>query len=67
MSPDKAYDDLTVEELADEIAGLDAEIESCQNYIAKLKKSIKQKSDLRESLLEILARSKQVKGWPKHA
>lgn len=63
MSPDKAYDDLTAEELADEIAGLDLEIEACQTVIAKARKSLKQKTDLRESLIEIISRSRQVKGW----
>ncbi len=67
MSPDKAYVDLTDEELADEIAGLDSEIDSCQNSIAKLRKNLKDKQNLRESLIEILSRKKQIKGWPRYA
>lgn len=63
MSPDRAYDDLTQQELTDEIRGLDTEIESCQNSLAKLRKELKQKTYLRESLIEICARKTQVKGW----
>lgn len=63
MSPEKAYDDLTPEELADEISGLDREIDSCQTTLSKIRKSLKQKMSLRESLIEISARHRQVRGW----
>jgi prefoldin subunit 5 len=63
MSPEKAYEDLTPQELADEVAGLDDEIESCQNSLGKIRRAIKQKQDLRESLIEILTRSSQMRGW----
>lgn len=58
-----SYDDLSSEELADEIAGLDKEIEGCQASLVKLKRSLRQKQDLRETLIEICTRKQQVKGW----
>jgi prefoldin subunit 5 len=61
-----SYDDLSSQELADEIAGLDKEIEDCQASLGKLRRSLKQKQDLRESLIEICTRKKQAKGWSKH-
>ena len=63
MSPDKAYDDLTPQDLADEISGLDGEIESYQKSIGNLRRLIKQKEGLRDSLIEIWSRHKQIKGW----
>jgi uncharacterized coiled-coil protein SlyX len=60
-----SYDDLTIEELADEIAGLDKEIEDCQASLAKMRRSLKQKQELRESLIDIVSTRTQVKGWPK--
>ncbi len=60
-----SYDDLTIEELADEIAGLDKEIDNCQASLAKQRRSLKQKEDLRESLIEIVARRRNIKGWSK--
>lgn len=59
-----SYDDLSLEELADEISGLDKEIEDCQASLAKQRRSLKQKEDLRESLIEIISRRRNVKGWP---
>lgn len=61
-----SYDDLTVEELADEISGLDKEIENCQASLAKQRRSLRQKEDLRESLIDIVTRRKNIKGWPRH-
>lgn len=61
-----SYDDLTIEELADEIAGLDKEIENCQASLAKQRRSLKQKEDLRESLIDIVSRRKNIKGWSKN-
>lgn len=63
MSPEKAYDDLAPEDLADEIYGLDSEIESYQKSIGNLRRLIKQKEGLRDSLVEIWSRHKQIKGW----
>lgn len=60
-----SYDDLTIEEIADEISGLDKEIENCQASLAKQRRSLRQKEDLRESLIEIVARRKNIKGWSK--
>jgi len=60
-----SYDDLTIEELADEISGLDKEIENCQASLAKQRRSLRQKEDLRESLIEIVARRRNIKGWSK--
>ncbi len=60
-----SYDDLTIEELADEIAGLDKEIENCQASLAKQRRGLKQKEDLRESLIEIVSRRRSIKGWSK--
>ena len=58
-----SYDDLSSEELADEIAGLDKEITDCQATLAKIRRSLRQKEELRENLIEISTRRKQVKGW----
>jgi uncharacterized small protein (DUF1192 family) len=58
-----SYDDLTVEELTDEISGLDKEIENCQASLAKMRRGLKQKEDLRETLIDILSRRKGIKGW----
>lgn len=60
-----SYDDLTIEELTDEISGLDKEIENCQASLAKMRRSLKQKEDLRESLLDIVSRRKGSRGWIK--
>ena len=61
-----SYDDLTAEELSDEIAGLDKEIEDCQASIAKARRSLKQKQDLRDNLIEICSRKRQVRGWQRN-
>jgi uncharacterized small protein (DUF1192 family) len=58
-----SYDDLTTEELSDEIAGLDQEIEDCQASIARARRSLKQKQDLRDTLIELCSRKRQVRGW----
>lgn len=65
MTHDTSYDDLSSQEIADELAGLDQEIEDCQVSIGKLRRSLKQKQDLRDSLIDIWSRKKQVKGWQK--
>lgn len=59
------YGDLSDEELADEIAGLDREIENCQATLRKIVKGLKSKTQLRESLIDIASKKKQFKGWPK--
>ncbi len=51
-----SYDDLTSQELADEIAGLDKEIEDCQASLARTRRSLKQKQELRENLIDIWTR-----------
>lgn len=64
MSHDQElYEDLSTEELADEIAGLDKEIEGLQASIAKNRRCMKQKDELRETLIDILAANKQGKRW----
>ena len=67
MNPntDISYGDLSPQELADEIAGLDKEIESCQASLAKLRRSLKQKEELRDSLVQIAAHLNTTKGWLK--
>ena len=67
MTYELNYSDLTPQELADEIAGLDEEIASCQATLAKMKKSLKQKQNLRESLIDICSRRMQIRGWPTRA
>jgi hypothetical protein len=64
MSHDQElYEDLSTEELADEIAGLDKEIEGLQVSIARNKRCLKQKDELRETLIDLLAINKQGKRW----
>jgi hypothetical protein len=59
------YLDLNAEELADEIAGIDKEIEDCQSALARIRKSLNRKMELREMLIDRHKQLSQRKGWTK--
>lgn len=64
MNADKlSYGDLSFQELSDEISGLDKEIEDCQVSLAKLKRNLKQKQQLRDTLIEIASNKTKIKRW----
>lgn len=66
MSHDQEfYEDLSAEELADEIADLDKEIENLRVSITRNKRCLKHREELRESIIDILTTVKQAKGWKK--
>ena len=57
------YDELSSEELYDEIQGLDKEIANCQGTITKVRKALRQKQELQDTLIDIWTRKSTLKGW----
>ena len=59
----RSLENMSGEELADELAALDSVIEADQNTVADAKKRLRLHTRMRENILDVLAMSAMRKGW----
>lgn len=62
MLPDE-YEDFDLSELTDELAGVDRIIDQCQTKLSQIRKTMNQKMELREDLIDRIKLLSQIKGW----
>lgn len=59
----RSVDDMSNEQLADELADLDQAIETDQTVIANARRRIRNNSQQRDTILDILSHQASRKGW----